>query len=434
MSKKLSSLIMGTAIIRIIGLGLGFLIGIQLARYLGAKEYGLYASIMSIVALLMLPTEMGLPRLLTREVSRVISGDVFEVKKIFYWALSQAIKTSVLIIIFIIGYLIFFNQKDYGYSLLFACILVPLTAFLNIYCATLRGLHFVSTSQVFDTILKNSLYSALLFLSFYFIREINAQLAIFLSALSVCISLIISHVFLGKKIAKLWAFDVNKINKKKSKEYWSSAIPMALIEGMVVVRSNFQILLLGFLSTLIEVGIYKIAVSTLLILSLPITVVNVALAPKISQLFQKKDLHTLSIILQKSVIFLFLSTLVLFIPFIFFGSEIFSLVYGDEYKVANDIFIILGIGMLISSFFGVSAIFLNMAGYEKYVLKSGLYSLILMLLTSLPTIYFWQGLGAAISSSLALVFWSILMWGFSKKVVGIETSLFSLVNFFKNKR
>lgn len=431
MSKKLSSLIMGTAMIRIIGLGLGFLIGIQLARYLGVKEYGLYASIMSIVSLLMLPTEMGLPRLLTREVSRVISGDVFEVKKIFYWALSQVIKTSVLIIIFITGYLIFFNQKNYSYILLFACILVPLTAFLNIYCATLRGLHFVTTSQIFDTILKNSLYSILLFLSFYFFREIDAQLAIFLSALSICISLIISHIFLGKKITKLWAFDVDKINKKKSKEYWYSAIPMALIEGMVVVRSNFQILLLGFLSTLIEVAVYKIAVSTLLILSLPVTVVNVALAPRISQLFQKKDLHTLSMILQKSVIFLFVSTLVLFIPFIFFGSEIFSLVYGNEYKVANDIFIILGIGMLISSFFGASAIFLNMAGYEKYVLKSGLYSLILMLLTSLSTICFWQGIGAAISSSLALVFWSILMWRFSKKVVGVETSLFSLVNFFK---
>lgn len=433
MSKKLSSLIMGTAIIRIIGLGLGFLIGIQLARYLGVKEYGLYATIMSIIALVMLPTEMGLPRLLTREVSRVISGDILEIKKIFYWSLSQVVKTSVLIAISIIGYTIFFSQKDDSYILLFACILVPLTAFLNIYCATLRGLHFVSSSQVFDTILKNGLYSFLLFISFYFFKTINAQSAIFLSALSVFVSLIISHIFLNNKIKKLWAFNVEKVDKKKSKEYWGSAIPMALIEGMVVIRSNFQILLLGFLSTLIEVGIYKIAISTLFILSLPVTIVNVALAPKISQLFKKKDLHNLSIILHKSVIFLFISTFILFIPFILFGGEIFSLVYGNEYDTANDIFIILGAGMLISSFFGISAIFLNMVGYEKYVLKSGLYSLILMLLISLPAVYFWKGVGAAISSSLALIYWSVLMWKFSKNIVGFETSLFSLINLFKNK-
>lgn len=422
---------MGTAIIRIIGLGLGFLIGVQLARYLGVKEYGLYASIMSIVALLMLPTEMGLPRLLTREVSKIISGDEVEVKRIFYWGLSQVFKASVLIIIFIIGYFIFLNDKNNGYILVFTCLLVPLTAFLNIYCAVLRGLHFIAISQCFDTILRNGLYSALLFASFYFFNVIDARLAIFLSTFSVLVSLVFSYIFLNRKIKNLWKFDVERISKKKSKEYWSSAIPMALIEGMMVVRSNFQILLLGGLSTLTEVGLYKIAVSTLLVLSLPITVINISLAPQISRLFQQCEMESISMILKKSVIFLFLSTLFLFTPFIFFGHEIFAYVYGVEYIAANYIFIVLGVGMLISSFFGINAIFLNMTGHERYVLKSGVYSLVVMILISLPLIYLLEGVGAAISSSFALVFWSFLMWRFSKNVVGFETSLFSLINFFK---
>ena len=49
--RRLSSLIIGTAAVRIAGLFLSFFVGIQLARYLGIEEYGIYSTVMAFLIL-----------------------------------------------------------------------------------------------------------------------------------------------------------------------------------------------------------------------------------------------------------------------------------------------------------------------------------------------------------------------------------------------
>lgn len=425
------SLIISTALIRFAGMFFGFLVGIQLARYLGIEEYGIYSTVMAIVSIFMIPTEMGLPRLLTREVARDISHEKSEAKEILRWSIIQVIKASLLTTA-VLGLYYYFSFNDkIGRPLLYASMLIPLTAFLNIYCATLRGLHFVVLSQVFDTIIRYTIYSLLLFFCFLWWGSISASEAFLLAALSITLPLVLSIFFISRKFGKIFSEKINKINSIKSKKYWSSAIPMALTEGMVVIRSNFQILLLGSMVSLTDVGVFKIAASTILILALPITIVNLALAPVIARMHRENKFSELSQLLKKASVFLFSSTFVLFIPFVFFGDEIFSIVFGVEYSAASKPFNILGFGMVVSGFFGANAITLNMIGHERYVFKSGLYSLILLLIISPPMIYLWKDLGAAWASSLALVYWSTLLWLFCRNKTRLEASLLSLRSSYK---
>lgn len=427
-TSRLSSLIKGTAAVRIAGLFLSFFVGIQLARYLGVEEYGIYSTVMAIISIFMIPTELGLPRLLTREVARDVTSEKSEAKSIFRWALIQVIKASVLTTAALGCYYFFSGDQEIRRPLIYAAALIPLTALLNIYGATLRGLHFVVVSQVFDTLFRYAFLAFLLFITFFIWGGISAGEALLLSSLSILLPLFLSHIYINRKLKGSIFNNVHEIDKFKSRMYWNSAIPMALTEGMVVIRSNFQILALGVIASIIDVGVFKIAASTLVILTLPITVINIALAPLIARMHKENKIKELAELLKKASIFLFATTLTLFAPFIFFGAEIFLKVFGLDYIDAAEPFYVLGMGMVVSSFFGANAITLNMIGYEKYVFKSGVYSLILLLLISPPLIYYWQSIGAAWGSSIALVYWSLLLWLFCRKKVGLEASLLSLRN------
>ncbi len=59
----------GTAGLKVAFTGIGFLVSIALARGLGPGGYGVYSYVMALVALLVIPSELGMPALMTREVA-----------------------------------------------------------------------------------------------------------------------------------------------------------------------------------------------------------------------------------------------------------------------------------------------------------------------------------------------------------------------------
>ena len=66
----------GVGSIRLASLFLGFLTSTILARQLGPEQFGLYALVNSIVAIVALPLYAGLPSLLVRETARIgVTGE-----------------------------------------------------------------------------------------------------------------------------------------------------------------------------------------------------------------------------------------------------------------------------------------------------------------------------------------------------------------------
>lgn len=77
----------GSAGLRMVGMGFGFLVGIQLARALGTEGYGIYGLAMSVIALLMVPTEFGLPQLVVRETAaNVTRGEWGKIRGLLAWS------------------------------------------------------------------------------------------------------------------------------------------------------------------------------------------------------------------------------------------------------------------------------------------------------------------------------------------------------------
>ena len=77
----------GTAAVRLSAMVASFAVGVQLARVLGVSGYGYYGMAVAVITLAGIPGEMGLPRLVTREVAAAKArGDLAVLFGVLRWA------------------------------------------------------------------------------------------------------------------------------------------------------------------------------------------------------------------------------------------------------------------------------------------------------------------------------------------------------------
>lgn len=419
----------GSAGLRIVGMGFGFLIGVQLARGLGAAGYGVYGIAMSIISLITIPTEFGLPQLVTREVAAAqVRGDGALIRGILNWANRIVILLSLsMAAAGLVAWLLFKERFSYGVAiaLLAGLPLVPLVALGNLRGAALRGLQQIVRGQLPDVVLRPSLFSLLLLLATLLIPAgLNPALAMALQVAAAGLTLVVAAILLRRLLP---AAQSTTVSATRTKLWWKSAMPMALSEGMRILSGNLSILLLGVLSTTAVVGIFRVASSMGILLSMPVTLVHVVSAPIFSRLHAAGEQKRLQRMLSWVAAAMVLGVGVVTIPFVLLGSKLMAMVFGAEFGASNVPLLILSTGTLIGSAFGAGAILLNMTVHERRVTRAFGFSLAVLGLFSPPLIQLWGAVGAALANSIAYVLWCILMWVDARRLLRLETSIFPIM-------
>lgn len=419
--------VIGSAGLRIAGMFFSFLVGVQLARGLGVEGYGVYGLAMAIITLLTVPTEFGLPQLLTREVAAAqIAKDWGRLCGILKWSGKIVLLISVVITVAVVIWLAAI-ERDFSsalsMTLIAGLLMVPLVALGNLLSATLRGLQYIVKGQFPDTLVRPASFSLLLFLIPLVSVPLNSVLAMGLGALSAACAF-------GAALAMLWKYlpseTYTAIPRIQSHDWWSSALPMALTEGMRVLQGHLVILLLGFMVTVAMVGLFRVAGSMLLLINFPVSLFNVVGAPIIARLYAQGDRARLQRLLSWVALGMVSSTLLLTLPFFFAGVPLLSTVFGEEFGDANTPLLILCGGALLNAFFGANAALLNMTGHQVRVTRASVVSLVLLVVTSLPLIILFDVVGAAIANALAMLAWNILMWLDARRLLILDTSLLHL--------
>lgn len=421
--------LIGSAGIRIVGMAFGFLVGVQLARGLGAAGYGVYGVAMSIISMVMIPTEFGLPQLITREVaSAQVRQDWSLIRGILKWANSIVILLSLAMAFAGLVVWLLFHEKfseDVAYALLPGLFLIPLVPLSNLRGAALRGLQKIVRGQLPDVICRPIVFSLLLLIASLFLpMGLTPAVAITMQVLAAAVTLMLASFMLK---AILPTIQNKEMPIKNAKAWLYSAFPMALTEGMRMLNSNVSILLLGVLSTSVTVGIFRVATAMGILFTMPVTLVHIVSAPVISRLYAAEDYQRLQRMLSWIALVMFIGVAGITLPFIFFGDQILSKVFGAEFGDANLPLLILSAGTIIGSAFGAGATLLNMTGYEKKVTRAFLISLVILGFLLFPLIDLWGAAGAALANSISFVIWSILMWIDARRFLSLDISIFSFI-------
>jgi O-antigen/teichoic acid export membrane protein len=192
LGRKLIEATAGGAGVRGLGMALTFLVGVQLARSLGPTGYGEYGTVMAVVSLLLVPAQMALPVLATRDISVFASQSAHdEIKGILVWftlctlssiGSDQRSRSR--------GRLWFgAYSPDWARLYIWGLVTLPVLAVGNLGAGVLRGLERVSASQAYDALVRPALFAVLLFISIEFVGEFDAERAMEMQALAVTLSL-----------------------------------------------------------------------------------------------------------------------------------------------------------------------------------------------------------------------------------------------------
>lgn len=413
----------GYGSLRILGMLASFAAGVQLARGLGVQGFGYYSIVLAIITLAGLPSEVGLPFLVMREVAAA-SGrrDYAELFGIIGWAKRTALRTSLSVaaIALCAAAVIYrFYSHTVAESLLLGLPVIPLTAQSRVRGGAIQGLNRVALGQTPETIFRPALYSVLLGIAYISNIRISPPLAMGLYSLTSVVMLTASSLFLRNSLP-----DRPQSHALSTRRSIMASIPMGLMDAMRIVQGEISIALAGIAAPAAVVGLLRVANVTSITAALPLVVMTQIGMPLMATLHATNERARL----QKTVTLVaqaqFAGTLLVGLPLLLIPAHLLGFAFGSSFGAAAGALRILTIAQIMNAGFGPNIWLLNMTGHERKVLRSLAIALVLNVL-AVPLAAKYNGAtGAAAALFVASLTWNFISWRDARQLLEVETSIF----------
>ncbi|WP_287963150.1 oligosaccharide flippase family protein [Alcanivorax sp.] len=419
----------GTSGLRIFGMLFSFLVGVQLARGMGAEGYGIYGLAMSVLALLSVPVEFGVPQLVTREVASAhVREDWDSLIGVLSWARRNLLVGASLMLLLVPAVLLasgYQLDSPFSLTLLMGLAMLVFTVFGNLYGAALRGLQYIVLGQLVETVARPALHSLLLLALTLVVASMQPAQAMGMGVVATAFSMLSALILLKKHLPEKARLASPAI---KAGGWWSASVPMGLTEGMRVLQGHLMVLLLGVMATSTTVGIYKVAASVALLVSMPLTIFNIAIAPIMARLHAQRDPERMQRLAGWSALGMMSGSFILLLPFLLAGQPLLGALFGEDFRNSSTVLSIMGCGLILGGSLGPNATLLNMTGHERSVTRASFQALLLLALSGPVLIVIYGLIGAAFAYSASMLFWHWSMWREARRYLSIDASLLSLVN------
>jgi O-antigen/teichoic acid export membrane protein len=400
-----------------------FAVGIQLARMLGVVNYGYYGVALSIITIVGIPGELGISRVVTREVAAASadsdSGRIFGTLR---WAHGTVLALSLIMAALVIAaaYLVGERRPEVPtFAILLGAPMIPLMALARLNGGALQGMHHVVRGQIPANLLRPLFLSISLFAAYGLGLRVGVSEAMALNSLVAALVAIVAYVWLRRRLPARTRAEF----APKGPHWLASAIPMALTDGMRILQTELSILLVGIIAAPAAVGLFRVANATASVAAAAVPmVVHVAL-PVTARLHAEADHVRLQKAVSAFALAQFTGVLLLSLPLLIAPRLLLGLVFGDQFAPAATALRILAAGQIANAFFGPNAPLLNMTHHERRVTRAMGIALVLNIVAVLAMTAYWGMTGAAVAFVAALICWNVLTWIDSRRLLGIETSI-----------
>lgn len=421
-------LAMGVGMINLAERAIGIVLGILLARWLGAEGYGTYAFVMAWVVILNIPAQFGLPDLLMRDLAMARSEHV---QTSFRALLQRSVR---LILVFsgltsaagiaLTELFVTVANEPLELPLIIGFCGLPILALLGIYGAAWRGLGQPLATQVFGTLMPTLIVLLLTYGTMILLGQGNtAGVALICRFLGLAAALIAAMLFLSRHLKRL---ETNQNGMLGSvRDTLLAAFPFMLLTGAFIVMSRTDVVMLGFFATQREVGLFNAGLQAALLVQFGLAVSNSIVAPEFARLYANGDAKRLQHLAVSTARIVFAFGLLIMAALLIFGTSLLGLLFGLEFEAAFCAMAILVVGQSISLLFGEPGFLLNMTGNQALTLRLVGGTAILNIGLNAALIPLVGIEGAALSTSIALVTWRILAYVFVRRRLGIHCAAFS---------
>lgn len=419
-------------IVRVVEMGLAYVLIFVLARFLGVEEYGRYAFLLAVVNLLLILPQFGLAALLVRECGKAIAnselGKIFGLKR---WAFRQAALVSLLIGIPVAIYAVISGEtrfSDVAIGASFALlVLVPLA---TISSAILRGMGSIAASQITARVVRPAVQAAIV-AAFFLVPAsavewplATAASAMIANAVGAVVALFIGTLLLRRALGSAGG----TVTKKTSIEIpgWkASVIALGLANAIQVLDSQTGVLLLGILSTETQTALFKTAAQFAMLTSIGYVAVNIPVAPKIATHWEKGEFDEVRKVASRGSLWGTMIALPIFAFFVLFGRLFLGTTLGAEFEGAYSSLVLLSAAQLINASFGSSTSLLTMVNLEKANTVAFAIALGVTLVLALFLVEPYGSVGMAAAASIGILMRNLILWAMAIRFAGINTAFWA---------
>jgi len=413
---------LGSFTLKIADTVLRLAISIVLARALAPEGYGTYAFAFSVMTLLSIPVQLGLPLLLVRQVARYHYHAEWGLLRGMLQLANRAVFAIAVVLALIAGTLLWAYRASLPAELAptfaWTLLLLPLVTLLKLQEATVRGLRRVVAAQVPTLVLFPGLFLVFLVMGATW-DALSPPRAMSLYCAAAGLALVLAAAIVARSLPPGLA---GATPEYRAREWLSSMLPLSLLAGMQILNSNTDLFMLGVLSSSANVGEYRVAVSGANLVVFMLAAVNQVVAPHAARLHSAGDHVRLQRMVTVSARVVLLSSLPAALVFILFGRFILGFVFGPEYTAAYPALAILCVGQLVNATMGSVGILLNMSGHERDTVRGVAVGFAANVVLNAVLIPPFGIVGAATATASATVIWNLLLHRTVWKRLGIQSS------------
>lgn len=414
-------------VIQIIGVGLGYLLQVFLARVMGKEEYGLYTYILAWATICGIICNLGLPVAVLRFVPQYSTqGDWGRFQGVIRGAskLTFAVSIGVSLLGSIAAFLFYsYGQLQHFIPILLGIWTLPLLALENLQLSLFRGGSQMVSAYGPSKVLRPLLLigSALAIIVWQGKEILTTQTVLIITLASYVILISTQQILIHKGLLTQGKGE-KPIYDLRS--WLGVSLPLLLIVGFVIILYQTDILMIGALLGPAEVGLYNAATKTSYLTTFVYTAVEAIGAPTIAAIYAEGDRVKLQKLVTAMAHLVFWPTIVVSILLIFFGDYILAM-FGSEFVAAKWVLIILTVGQMLNALAGSGGYILDLTGHQNQSAKVRCCTAITNIVLNYILIPKFGIIGAAIATSIAVTFDNCIIYFLTIKYLGIHASIFS---------
>lgn len=204
-------------------------------------------------------------------------------------------------------------------------------------------------------------------------------------------------------------------------EIGAVAAPLAGAAVFRQLRLSADLWLLGALAASAQVAIYGASARAMLIVMLPITVVNAVLPPIIAETYARGDTGLLERVARTAASVSGVIALSLALAIVIGGEAALGLLFGEFYRGAYAVIVLLAMGQLVAVLVGPCAILLSMTGGQAVLIKVMMVATAGIVLLGTPAAMLYGAVGMATASMLVTAGQNLALSLIVRKRLGIRT-------------
>lgn len=408
---------------KVLGMGLGFLLQIVMARALGVDQFGFYMYALAWVSIAMMLALLGYDTAIMRFIARYqAAGEWGKLRGVLRHAVRWVLGAGVLIAVLasLLTWLLGARLEPGLAPVLFAATpLIPLFALSSLRQSALRGYRQVFRAELPDSVFRPLLLMTLVgmwWMTQGGMTATQAMLAQIAAALA-------AFILGGWWLHRATPAGVRAAVPEYDSEWAKVALPMLMISGLHLVLKQTDVVMIGAMAGAREAGIYAAMVRLADLAVFGLTAANAITAPMISELYsngRKVELQRLLTLSSRAVLAF---TLVVSVALVIGGKWVAGL-FGPEFPAGVGALWILLAAQTVNSATGPVGYLMTMTGHQNQALIIQSMAAAINFGLNLLLIPVLGMAGAAMATATAIVFWNVIMFIYVYRQLGLRSMAF----------